>query len=387
MTALANHVRSRRVLRLGLPLAALGAIVVGLLLPGLGSARTQSPGEPTISGGTTVGDTLTGDPGTWAPGAASYKYNWRRCPPDGGQGAGNCEGIIDGPSNQYVLQPGDVGFTIRLQVKAFDGGGGKIGVNTSNATAKITGTGVGPTNTGLPTITGTAAVGQTLTASQGSWASKYLVDFSNDWLRCDGAGGNCAAFGAAGSTYVVAEADKGSTLRGRVTATNPAGTTQVSSDPTAVVPGAPPAAPPPPPPASPPPTTAGCPAGKRVAQVGSVTSPARLVVDRQTASPSAIPPASGQDVVVRYRVSDTCGQPVQGALVYAAAVPFGQLATPPEAATGPTGSVSLTFRTRSGFPLSPSQRNVAIFVRARKPGEDLLTGISARRLFAIPISR
>jgi hypothetical protein len=395
MTALANHVRSRRALRLGLPLAALGAIVVGLLLPGLGSARTQFPGEPTISGGTAVGDTLTGNPGTWAPGAATYKYNWRRCPPDGGQGAGNCEGIIDGPSNTYVLQPGDVGFTIRLQVKAFDGGGNKICIDggktcavASNATARITGQGVGPTNTGLPTITGTAAVGQTLTASQGSWASNYLVDFSNDWLRCDGTGGNCAAFGAAGSTYVVAEADKGSTLRARVTATNPAGTTQVSSAPTAVVPGAPPVAPPPPPASPPPPpTTAGCPAGKRVAQVGSVTSPARLVVDRQTASPSAIPRASGHDVVVRYRVSDTCGQPVQGALVYAAAVPFGQLATPPEAATGPTGFVSLTFRTRSAFPLSPSQRNVAIFVRARKPGEDLLTGISARRLFAIPISR
>jgi hypothetical protein len=389
MTALTNHVRSRRVVRLALLFALFAATVLALLLPGLGSARTQSPGEPTISGGTAVGDTLTGDPGTWAPGAASYKYNWRRCPPDGGQGAGNCEGIIDGPSNQYVLQPGDVGFTIRLQVKAFDGGGGKIGVNTSNATAQITGTGVGPTNTGLPTITGTAAVGQTLSASQGSWASKYLVDFSNDWLRCDGAGGNCAAFGANGQTYVVADADKGSTLRARVTATNPAGTTQVSSDPTAVVPGAPPVgAPPPTPPAPPPPpTAAGCPAGRRVAQVASVTAPARLIVDRQTASPSAIPRASGQDVVVRYRVSDTCGQPVQGALVYAAAVPFGQLVTPPEAATGPTGFVTLTFQTRSGFPLSRSQRNVAIFVRARKPGEDLLTGISTRRLFAIPISR
>jgi hypothetical protein len=48
--------------------------------------------------------------------------------------------------------------------------------------------------------------------------------------------------------------------------------------------------------------------------------------------------------------------------------------------------VSLTFQTLGGFPLSPKQRRVAMFVRARKQGENLLTGISARRLFAIPVS-
>jgi hypothetical protein len=386
MTALTNRVRSRRALRIGLPLVVLAAIVPALLLPGLGAARSSSAGEPTISGGTSVGDTLTGSAGSWAPGAASYKWNWRRCPPDGGQGAGNCEGIIDGPSNTYVLQGQDVGFTIRLQVKAFDGGGGKIGVNTSNATAKITGTGIGPTNTGLPTITGTADVGQTLATDDGSWASRYLASWSEAWLRCDQSGGNCGATGGTGTQYVVADADKGYTLRSQVTATNPAGSTVVSSNPTAVVPGAPPVGGPPPPP-PPPPTGAGCPVGIRVAQVSAVASPARLIVDRQLVSPTAIPRASGQDVVVRYRVSDTCGQPVQGALVYATAVPFGQLATPPEAATGPTGFVSLSFRTLSGFPLGRNQRSVAIFVRARKPGENLLTGISTRRLFAIPISR
>jgi len=388
MTALTNRVRSRRTLRIGLPFTAVTAILLALLLPGLGAARSSSEGEPTISGGTSVGDTLTGSPGTWAPGAASYKWNWRRCPPDGGQGAGNCEGIIDGPSNTYVLQGQDVGFTIRLQVKAFDGGGNKIGVNTSNSTAQITGQGVGPTNTGLPGVTGVANVGQTLATDDGSWASRFLVSWSEAWLRCDQSGGNCGATGGTGTQYVVADADKGYTLRSQVTATNPAGSTVVSSNPTALVPGGSTAPPPPPPPGSPPPPTgAGCPAGSRVAQVAAVTSPARLIVDRQVVSPTAIPRASGQDVVVRYRVSDTCGQPVQGALVYATAVPFGQLATPPEAATGPTGFVSLSFRTLSGFPLGPNQRSVAIFVRARKPGENLLTGISARRLFAIPISR
>jgi hypothetical protein len=166
-----------------------------------------------------------------------------------------------------------------------------------------------------------------------------------------------------------------------VTATNPAGTTQVNSAQTTLVPGG---SPTPPPPTSPPPTAAGCPAGKGTVQVASVTSPARLVIDRQIVQP-ALGKGSGQTIVVRYRVSDTCGQPVEGALVYATAVPFGQLSNVPEQPTGPTGIVSLTFSTLAGFPLSAHQRSVAIFVRARKQGEDLLGGISARRLFAIPI--
>jgi len=157
----------------------------------------------------------------------------------------------------------------------------------------------------------------------------------------------------------------------------------VQSAQTAVVPGAPPVSQPPPPP--PPATGAGCPAGKAAAQVTSVTDPARLVIDRQLAAPTLIPRQSGQDVVVRYRVSDTCGQVVVGALVYATAVPFGQLSSPAEAPTGANGFVTLTFHTLAGFPLSKHQRSVAIFVRARKPGENLLTGISARRLFAVPV--
>lgn len=386
MTALTNHVRSRRVVRIALLVALPLAIALALLLPALGSARTADPvqntAEPTISGSTSVGGTLTGTNGSWTGNPTTFKYNFRRCPPDGGQGAGNCEGIIDGPSNQYVLQPGDSGFTIRLQVKAWDAENDK-GTATSNATAKITGQGVGPTNTGLPNVTGTAAVGQTLTADQGTWASKYLANFSNDWLRCDGSGNNCAAFGALGTTYVVADADKGSTLRARVTATNPAGTTVVQSAPTAVVPGAPPVSQPPPPP-PPTQTGAGCPAG-RTAQVIAVSAPAQLQIDRQIAAPTVIPRHSGEDVVVRYRVTDTCGQAVVGALVYATAVPFGQLSIPAETPTGANGFASMTFQTLAGFPLNVRQRSVQIFVRARKPGESLLTGIAARRLFAIPV--
>jgi hypothetical protein len=388
MSALVSQARSRRFFRIGLPLVALAAIALALLLPGLGSARTTEPGDPTISGGTSVGDTLTGDHGSFLPGAQSFKWNWRRCPPDGGQGSGNCEGIVDGPDNTYVLQPGDVGFTIRLEVKAWTGPNytGTKAVRTSNATQQITGQGTGPTNTGLPSIAGTAAVGQTLTANDGTWASRFLVNFSWAWLRCDANGNNCAATGGTAQTYVVQTADQGYTLRAQEIATNPAGTTKVNSGQTAVVPGGTPVTSPPPPPS--PPTGSsgpGCPTGRHVAQAADVTSPARLVIDRQLATPLHL--GSGQQVTVRYRVSDTCGQVVQGALVYAAAIPFGQLSTPVEAATGANGFVSLTFTTTSAFPLGPKQRSVQIFVRARKAGEDLLAGISARRLFEIPITR
>jgi len=385
MSALVTQARSRRLFRLGLPLVALVAIALALLLPGLGSAQSKDAGDPTISGGTSAGDTLTGDHGSFLPGAQSYKYNWRRCPPDGGDGAGNCEGIIDGPDNTYVLQSGDVGFTIRLQVKAWTGPNytGDKKVRTSNATGRITGQGTGPTNTGLPTVTGTATVGSTLTANDAGWASKFLVDFSWAWLRCDASGNNCAGTGATASTYAVQTADQGSTLRAQEIATNPAGTTKVNSAQTAVVPGGKPVTSPPPPP--PPSTSAGCPAGKAAVQASQVVAPARLLIDRQIAAPLHL--GSGQQEIVRYRVSDTCGQVVQGALVYATAVPFGQLSTPAEAATGPNGFVSLTFTTTAGFPLGQKQRSVQIFVRARKEGEDLLAGISARRLFEIPISR
>ena len=93
-----------------------------------------------------------------------------------------------------------------------------------------------PANTAPPTISGTGAVGATLTASSGGWSGSPTPTFTYQWVRCDASGGACAAItGETGSTYVVASADVGKTLRVAVTASNSDGTSQATSAATAVV--------------------------------------------------------------------------------------------------------------------------------------------------------
>ena len=94
-----------------------------------------------------------------------------------------------------------------------------------------------PRNTGLPTVSGASAVGQTLTASSGSWSGSP-TQFAYQWQRCDAAGAACTGVpGATGQAYVVAETDFGSTLRVAVTARNSVGGTVATSAPTSVVSG------------------------------------------------------------------------------------------------------------------------------------------------------
>jgi hypothetical protein len=92
-----------------------------------------------------------------------------------------------------------------------------------------------PTNTTLPSITGTPRVGETLTAQNGTWANNPTA-FQYQWQRCGGAGAGCTnVAGAVEKTYLLTAADANRTMRVTVLAVNADGARSARSNPTAVV--------------------------------------------------------------------------------------------------------------------------------------------------------
>ena len=87
-----------------------------------------------------------------------------------------------------------------------------------------------PANSSLPTISGTAREGQTLTASSGAWGGATPIGYAYQWQRCNSSGTNCGSIGKATSqNYVVSKGDVAKTIRVEVTATNADGKNQALS--------------------------------------------------------------------------------------------------------------------------------------------------------------
>ena len=232
-----------------------------------------------------------------------------------------------------------------------------------------------PTVRTLPSITGVPEVGRTLTAQNGSWGGTEPLTYAYHWRRCGRGGGSCVDLpGATSQTYVLVSADQGHRMRVRVTATNSAGSSSAVSRPTAVVRAAA---------TSPPPGPSGqikLADGKISIPVTSVAPPQRLIVSGVQFQPLVV--RSRSPFTARFRVTDTRGFVVRGALVYMLGLPYGRIANVPEQETGTDGFVTFQVQPTAQLPLVNGGALV-VFVRARKPGENLLAGVSTRRLVQV----
>ena len=158
---------------------------------------------PTISGQTVVGDTLTAANGSWSNGPTGFAYQWQDCNSSGT----NCSNISGATSSSYKLASGDAGDTIDVVVTACNSAGS--GQASSAATAVVTMPVQPPVNTSKPTITGQTVVGDTLTASNGSW-SNSPTGYGYQWQDCNSSGTNCSNIsGATSSSYKLASGDAG----------------------------------------------------------------------------------------------------------------------------------------------------------------------------------
>jgi hypothetical protein len=122
-----------------------------------------------------------------------------------------------------------------------------------------------PTNTVLPSVSGAATEGDTLTATSGSWTGDP-TGYVYQWQDCNTSGAGCTDVGGAtASTRQLSASDVGHAVRVVVTATNAGGSTSANSAASATVV----ALPPPPPPA---PTNTAMPAISGTPAEGQVLS-------------------------------------------------------------------------------------------------------------------
>jgi hypothetical protein len=348
---------------------------------------TDTQGAPLTS--VKVGDTIQGNNGSWYcsppyPGMGGCKndFQWQRC----NEGGGDCANIPGETNQRRVVTQADVGSRLRVMVFGTNYDCNALGTECrydtreapSGQTPVVQGTApaapaapAAPSSTGKPTITGLAEERETLTAADGGWTGPTPITTARQWQRCDAQGAGCVGIvGATAPTYLVTSADVGLRLRIFVSATNPGGTTSAASDPTDVVR-----------PLTPRP-------GRMVIGIEDVSPPQRLIIDRVRFSPS--PLRSLTPVTARFRISDTRGFRISSALVQVISVPFGLVRTVAEVETDEQGWATFTLVPTSRLQLR-NGGSLVLFVRARKPGENPLAGVSTRRLvrlkLAAPISQ
>ncbi len=179
-------------------------------------SNTPATGLPTITGAAQVGETLTAGITGISDGDglynATFTYQWL---------ADDAE-INGATDSSYTLVAADAGKAIKVKVSFTDDAGNDEQL-TSAATGAVAAAPPPPNSpaTGLPSITGTAQGGETLTAgvtgiSDGDGLNNAA--FAYQWLAAD-----AEINGATASSYTLVAADAGKVIKVKVSFTDDAG--------------------------------------------------------------------------------------------------------------------------------------------------------------------
>ena len=183
--------------------------------------NSPATGAPTISGTAQVGQTLTASTSdiSDSDGLADAIFTYQWIANDGTEDTD----IQDATVSTYTVGADDEGKTIKVRVSFTDDGGNQE-TRTSAVTVAVAAI-PNSAATGAPTISGTAQVGQMLTAStSGISDSNGLANatFTYQWIANDGTE-DTDIQNATGSTYILATADEGKTIKVRVSFTDDGG--------------------------------------------------------------------------------------------------------------------------------------------------------------------
>ena len=192
-------------------------------------SNVSASGAPVITGTAQAGETLAADAADITDGNGLERVNLHH---QWVASDGNTDTDITGATDStYTLAAADQGKTIKVRVSFTDRGGYPESV-TSAATGVVAPSTQATSEpaqnspaTGIPTITGTAQVGETLTADTSGIADTdglTNVAYSYQWVANDGTSDTTIA-GATGSTYTLVAADEGKTIKVRVKFTDDAG--------------------------------------------------------------------------------------------------------------------------------------------------------------------
>ena len=177
------------------------------------SDNSPATGAPTISGTARVGEVLEVDTSGIADADglanATFSYQWIT----------DDSVIVASAARTYTPTDGDRGKSVKVRV-SFTDDTGNPETRTSANTATVEARANSPA-TGLPTINGTAQVGQTLTANTSGVADAdglSNVQYEYQWLADDS-----DISGATNATYTLVADDEGKAIKVRVSFTDDAG--------------------------------------------------------------------------------------------------------------------------------------------------------------------